>query len=503
VLEPIRRRQHRGVAIVLLLAAFVVAATRASSAQSQSPAASPDAAGGSQATSESKPTASAPDQSNDQEKAKKEKDKNGSKDQKKSKKKAGSKKQSGKTDGTLEGSSSENVKPPKHPSWQPMPGVRLDFKARIETQIRPASPEETVDDGVLQWQDRRIGVEGSLFKRVSFEVARELSDDFTTTTPDVSEKSAWKDAYVSGKVAKALSIDVGRFKLPFGREELTAETNRDFAYRSMASRVLPPGRDVGVMAHGKLFDRRAEYQIGYFTRDGENGRTSQTQGGRDSVVARLVVSPFRGLADRLIAPLEVGVGIADSHLDNRLGLRGRTILGDGIFFDRVYVNGLRRRIGVDAGWANGPVSLSGELISVTEERRDMGFDGDDLPSVGARAWSLAATWALTGERKHGRLEPKHDLFRGGFGAVEMALRTEALTFPSTTSPTGSLAFSSNALLLGNADHATTVGVNWYLNHYVKLQSDVVMEWIEDPARSPAPASEGHFVSSIFLLQFHF
>jgi phosphate-selective porin len=50
---------------------------------------------------------------------------------------------------------------------------------------------------------------------------------------------------------------------------------------------------------------------------------------------------------------------------------------------------------------------------------------------------------------------------------------------------------------------STIGVNWYANHYVKLQTNVVMESIDDPQRSPAPASDGRFTSVVFLLQFRF
>src|SRR5204863_3117072 len=51
-----------------------------------------------------------------------------------------------------ESSSGESVKPPKHPSWTPVPGIRLDFKARVETETRPMSPPESLDQRVLQWQ---------------------------------------------------------------------------------------------------------------------------------------------------------------------------------------------------------------------------------------------------------------------------------------------------------------------------------------------------------------
>ena len=133
----------------------------------------------------------------------------------------------------------------------------------------------------------------------------------------------------------------------------------------------------------------------------------------------------------------------------------------------------------------------------------MGFGGDDLPSVAARAWYVAGTWALTGERKHGRLEPRHDLLRGGIGAVELTARVEELRFEAASYPGSEFGFPTAATLSTNADRAITLGINWYLNHYVKIQGNIIREWIEDPARSPAPASGGRFVSPVLLLQFRF
>jgi phosphate-selective porin len=179
------------------------------------------------------------------------------------------------------------------------------------------------------------------------------------------------------------------------------------------------------------------------------------------------------------------------------------VLGDGIFFDRVYVNGRRRRIGVDAAWERGPGSVSAEYITASDERKAIGFDGDDLPSVDSKAWYVAGTWAITGERKHGRLEPRHDLLRGGFGAVELSARVEELRFAAATYPTVAFGFPAAAALSGNADRVITLGLNWYLNHYVKLQGNLVRESIEDPDRSPAPAAGGRFLSPVLLLQFHF
>jgi phosphate-selective porin len=388
----------------------------------------------------------------------------------------------------------------KHPSIQIGHVLTLDFSGRLESDVRAATPAIGQEVAQADWQSRRIGIEGRVFKRIDFDVSRELGKDYETST-GLSEKTAWRDVYVDARLTKALRLEAGLFKLPFGHEETIGETNLDFAYRSLAARVLSPGRDAGVMAHGRLFDRMLEYQVGYFTRDGSNARTSQTSGGRDARVARFVLAPFAPRGPSPMAPLRIGVAIADSRIDDRLGIRGRTVLGDGVFFDRVSVNGRRERIGWEAAWALGPAGLSGEYIRSSDERRGMGFSGADLPTVDSSAWSIGGTWAVTGEHKHGRLEPHRDFLRGGPGAIEVAGRVETLAFNGSTYPTVEFGFPNPAKLSANADHVATIGVNWYLNHYAKVQADIIRESIDDPERSPAPATSGRFTSTVIALQF--
>ena len=95
------------------------------------------------------------------------------------------------------------------------------------------------------------------------------------------------------------------------------------------------------------------------------------------------------------------------------------------------------------------------------------------------------------------------MLRGGIGAVELAARVEELRFEAASYPGSVFGFPTPSNLSSNADHAVTLGINWYVNHYVKVQSDLVMEWIDDPERSPAPTAGGRFVSPVMLLQFRF
>ena len=203
----------------------------------------------------------------------------------------------------------------------------------------------------------------------------------------------------------------------------------------------------------------------------------------------------------MLAALQVGAAAAKSRLDGSLGLRGRTALGDGIFFDRLFVNGTRRRTGLEAAWAVGPISFAGEYVAVRDERTGMGFDRGDLPAVRAQAWYVAGTWALTGETKHGRLEPRRPVVTDGYGALEVAARVERLRFDEASYPGVPFGFPSGSTLQSNSDRIATLGINWYLNHYLKIQTNVVMESIDDRQRSPAPAAEGRFMSVVARFQF--
>jgi phosphate-selective porin len=170
----------------------------------------------------------------------------------------------------------------KHPGFSVGKAPTIDFSRRIEGDLRDAPPAPGYDSVQPQWQDRRVGVKGTAFQRISFEVSRELGQDFETKI-GLSEKTAWRDVYARTWLTKTIDIQAGHFKLPFGFEEMTGETDLDFICRSLASRVLAPGRDGGVGIDGKLrAPRPIGYAVGFFTRDGSNARTSQTEGLRSA-----------------------------------------------------------------------------------------------------------------------------------------------------------------------------------------------------------------------------
>ena len=112
------------------------------------------------------------------------------------------------------------------------------------------------------------------------------------------------------------------------------------------------------------------------------------------------------------------------------------------------------------------------------ERRD-----SDLSPLLATGWYVSGTWAITGENKaDGLNKPRRPFMRGGFGAFEVGARIEDLTFTSAASD-GVPSLSVRAdLVEASSDRVTTLGANWYLNQWVKIQLNAIRESLANPER---------------------
>ncbi len=213
------------------------------------------------------------------------------------------------------------------------------------------------------------------------------------------------------------------------------------------------------------------------------------------------MQPFRSSKSHL-SDLEFGAALTGSDVPEGIAaLRGRTTLDAAFFPADFWVRGHRRRIGLEARWRPGPFSVKAEYIRVQTERLGQSVeDGDLSPFVGT-GWYVSGTWLATGERKSGAAgnNPRRPLFRGGFGALEFAVRLEALRFGSSSND-GVPSTSPRAdVLLGNRDRGTTVGVNWFPYRGIKIQGNIIREEISDPARGPLPSQPG-FWSQVFSVQ---
>jgi phosphate-selective porin OprO/OprP len=394
--------------------------------------------------------------------------------------------------------------------WRDRPSLRagrwfrLDFTSRIQLDtFNPGDDPPNFDD--VQLTRARIGVDGELFRIVEFSVERELTDAGDVKLNAKSVKTQWRDVYGELRLSDAFRVRGGRFKIPFSLDQLTSTAQNDFVFRSLGADYLTPGRDTGGMVRGRLLGRALNYSAGVFEHDGDNSRSTKVAGGDRTWAFRVTGTPFARTKTLNLDRTEVGGSFATtdvgdtSELPN--GLRGRTEISRFTFFEPVFVRGARRRYGADIDWSYRQVGARAEYTAVTDERVGQGLRGNDLNVARARAYYVQGTWVLTGDRKNRPMEPRRPLLLRGAGAVELAARYERLWFDSKD--TGEPAFSNSRaeVILPTGDRVVTLGVNWYLNRWMKLQLNAIHEELQDPGRTPLVDGGTSFWSSVFRAQF--
>ena len=377
--------------------------------------------------------------------------------------------------------------------------INVDLRMKLQLDWRTFDPE--IDEDVFDFRNLRFGLKGELTKHVDYEIEREVSED--------GEFTDWKDVYITWRTFDGLSVRGGRFKVPFGLEQNTGPTETDFAYRSLASSTIAPARDKGVMVFGRPFDRALTYEIGVFNGDGDNGKLTEPQFVPEgepepevgpSLAGRVTVTPLSflkgvGKLDRL----RIGVAYTNAELPEGLNsLRGESLYGTEEFFEPVYVKGRRQRTGVELEWTPGSTGIKAEWMQAREDRREQSNRDRDISDVVSTGWYVSGTWIVTGEDKDSNINPRTPLFRGGAGAIELAVRYDTLGFASANQEGTPYSNPRADPLLGNTDSVWTFGVNWSPIRWVKVVANAAHEEFEDPRRSPEPGTSSYWSGLIRL-----
>ena len=260
--------------------------------------------------------------------------------------------------------------------------TRVDFRGRFQLDHKgsevPLTGED--EDSTIDIARRRIGIEGEILNLFDYQVERELG----------VERDPWRDVFINYKQFPVAEVIAGKFKLPFSLDETTSTINLDFVNRSRAADLLAPGRDRGVMVHGRVLERGlVEDQVGTFVHDGRNARrhdSGRVHGDRTFAV-RTTAQPWRSTKSSF-RDLAFGVAFTSSALlEGFPDVRGvhRASLARSI----VPISGLkgqRRRVGLQFRWRPGPVSVKSEYIRLTDQRLDQSVDDTDLSPFLATGW---------------------------------------------------------------------------------------------------------------------
>jgi phosphate-selective porin OprO and OprP len=352
------------------------------------------------------------------------------------------------------------------------------FKLRGLLQI---DSRTYVDDGGIGNNDTfalrraRPIIEGTLFKYFDFL----FTPEFGPSTPAI------RDAYLNFRYIPEFQLRAGKMKTPLGLELWQSSTANSFVERSLVSDLLP-GRDVGFMLHGEVWqgaeaDTRKlgftgvlNYSLGAFNGVGD-GRNSSNVDFDDekSGVARLFLHPFLKTE---IEPLKgLGLGVAGSYgnVEGGEGLPSNyQTEGLQTFFSyrsgtNFVADGNLWRISPQGYYYWGPLGLMGEYVVSSQNVRA----GGTFANIHNQAWHVSASYVLTGEDNGFRgVTPRNnfDPREGHWGAVQLVARYSELELDDEIFPT----FANPATSAERAA-AWGVGLNWYLNRNVRASGNFI------------------------------
>ena len=318
-------------------------------------------------------------------------------------------------------------------------------------------------------KETQIEMKGKVFRQFKYE----FEGNFAGTTASMN------NSFVEYEHNEAFAVRMGQFKQPFLYEETNSTLWRDFAEKSIATK-LAPSRDIGVMISGKFFEKRLGYELAYFNGNGKNAAASPAGDANDDKdwALRLTAAPWVNDKESALNKFQFwGMGTwgrqdsvaASSFSTTDTGL---TFLA----FPATTNNSEdRTRLGYGASYLNGRAKFMGEWVTMGQDLKrtvstgPLGLDNEN-PNTRFDAWYVTLGWMLTGEDAviNGRVVPKQSFGRrnAGGGAWELIGRLSGFNaerepftnldkqYASSPQPTETGTGSTTSM------EAWQVGLNW-------------------------------------------
>ncbi|AHE53019.1 OprO/OprP family phosphate-selective porin [Sphingomonas sanxanigenens] len=330
----------------------------------------------------------------------------------------------------------------------------------------------------------RMGIEGGVGTHFFYQ----FETDFSENEVDVvTAFIGWRN-----RISPGIEYDVraGHLFNDRGFEGSTGSDSTPFLERAtVATAIIPQRGFYGIGAMPRLFWRTGHASL---TVTGDRVDGTQTVSDGRTVLGRVHWNPLKG--DRAI--LHLGAWGFDEAL-----AAGADTLTRGTVIGGRFNGALRVSTGVITGGTGttgygaevggyvGPIWLMAEA-GERHARLDAG-----RPDLLTRAWSVAGGWFVTGDLppynpRLGAFGQPHVLrpvFDGGSGAIELTTRYESLEF--------------DGLATGGRGWAATIGANWYLNSFVRIQLNAIHWHTDNPAGPYTGSDDGQTVSTRVAVTF--
>jgi len=281
------------------------------------------------------------------------------------------------------------------------------------------------------------------------------------------------DAYADARFAPWLKLRVGKYKPQFGLERLESATELTFIERGEPTNIAP-NRDLGASLYGDLAGGRLSYAIGVFNGVVDGGNADLDDHSGKDVLARLFALPFKNAESDALKGLGAGFAVTSGSQHGTLTAPDLATYksaaqqthfryrADGTVEGTTVADGAHWRIGPQGYYYVGSVGFLSEYY-VSSQRVRRNTTADD---VQARAWQISGVYALTGEKESYRgIVPRQtfDRSKGTWGGFELTVRYGELKVDDHAVP-----YFANPASAASQARDSVVGVNWYLNRFVKI-----------------------------------
>jgi phosphate-selective porin OprO and OprP len=392
----------------------------------------------------------------------------------------------------------------------------------------------------------RIGVKGKIAKDFKYEVVANLPG---TATIDV--------AYLDFAKYDQFQIRVGKFKQPFGLEELISSNNITMMERSYLDQTVP-GKKIGLQVMGAP-STGTTYAASVFQMN--DTELNITADGSNSVAARGTIN-FAEIMGNKEMVMHLGLaGVDNSYAVNSANssqtnkLQETTVRStisafrsagrglNNIFRAQVAgdlllnaaggwgvnsedpVRAEQRALGLEGILSSGPFKLMGEYAAGTNK----GKSGANTIQYDTRTYYVETGWFITGEKysssykggTFGSFKPNNefDLDKGHWGAIELALRAEGFLVDDTSMSSstagrfqGNLTSYSSASGSNAAETVATAnavrsgaktftgGIRWILNPNLVMKANYAYTTL-DNAFKPLDVTDANAIKNEKILMF--
>jgi phosphate-selective porin OprO/OprP len=365
----------------------------------------------------------------------------------------------------------------------------VGFGGRVQLDYRAYSDEPAADDP----EERATPPDTFIVRRARFEVEGTLYKDEKNPRKDLYfefkiqadfadvESTLLRDGYLNLHFRDDLQVMAGQFKPPFSQESIQSSKYMYFVERSMLNNIVP-ARSPGVMVHGTTGAGVFGYEVSY-----QNGRDELglNLGARPDFFARARFKPWSsGPFEKLFFGGAIGLG----DRDEETLIVGRTSSRSIVFFADLALDGRLTRRNLEAAWFHRNLVIEAEYDDAVGQRLGLGEGGADLPDLEGGGFLVQGLYVLTGENESSEgIVPRRPLQDHGPGAWEVGFRYQQFEVDDGAGG-------------GNLARDYTIGVNWWMNEFLRFQANFVVETFRRP---PADFLTTSSLAGLTRMQVHF